>query len=49
MPWVQLSGRRMRRDMFDTSLSGTLPQSVGKMKALTDLCVCPLSSLSMHG
>ena len=39
-PWVQLSGRRMRRDMHGTSLSGTLPQSVVEMKALTELCVC---------
>ena len=49
MPWVQLSGRRMRRYMFGTSLSGTLPESVGNLKALTQLCVCPLSSLAMHG
>ena len=40
---MQLSGRRMRRWMFGTSLSGTLPHSVGDMKALRALCVCPFS------
>jgi hypothetical protein len=43
LPWVQLSGRRMRRLMSGTSLSGTLPESVGNLKALEQLCVCPLS------
>ena len=33
----------MRRYMEGTSLSGTLPESVGDMKALEQLCVCPLS------
>ena len=46
-PWVQLSGRRMHRYMYGTSLSGTLPQSVGDMKALEYLCVCPLSSVAL--
>ena len=39
---MQLSGhRRMRRRLDGTSLSGTLPHSVGDMKALKTLCVCP--------
>ena len=33
----------MRRNMYGTSLSGTLPESVGNLKALDELCVCPLS------
>ena len=37
------------RDRYGTSLSGALPEIVGQLKALTYLCVLPLSSLAMRG